>query len=128
MKIVLAQGETLTVELDGSGGEGLITISHGGVEDEVYTIDAEYPDTEGRVGRIYAEEYGKYIPSHEDMDAAMADDMLSPEVKFAGKELDDEFAALLREMSPPKEPEPDPLSELERVFTDIAENSKRRLE
>lgn len=53
MHIIIAQGETINVFLEGTDGE--FEISYGGKRPDILTVQTDLPDSLGRDGFIYAE-------------------------------------------------------------------------
>ena len=56
MKVELEPGEKVAVTL--SGTDGVITVSYDGDGDSKLTVHADLPDTSGREGIIYEEDFG----------------------------------------------------------------------
>lgn len=54
MRIVLKQGDVIQIEVE--DGDGIITVGYG--TEELY-VDADMPDSDSRIGRIYSERFGE---------------------------------------------------------------------
>lgn len=57
MKVVLMAGEMVQIELEDS--DGTFTISYDVGQNSVLSVHADLPDSDGRVGIIYAEYFGR---------------------------------------------------------------------
>jgi len=61
MKVTIAKGESLIVNLEGTDGEFIITYGQ-----SVLSVTADLPDTDGREGVIYSERFGADDDDDED--------------------------------------------------------------
>jgi hypothetical protein len=63
MIVVLEPGDTLVVQLKDTDGEFIIEYGQ-----EKLTVTTEWPDTQGRTGELYCEEWGKPMEGLVDLD------------------------------------------------------------